>query len=360
MMLSWKKWDVHLLTCFPGFHRPCSGRGCVHRQSNLQNRMGALSPPGPQQFWWLMLHFGEHPYHLQGKMQTLSVAVKEFGIWWGLSPWIMMEVATLFRHSCKTHRSVLSASNKSAPANKPILVSYPILTVPFPARLPGLGCTTLTLSQMPTWKKLLCWCCQLPIWQKPTPITKDKQQEQSLTLFFSAVEIMACSTSVCHEGFSLFSLLCWAQCLLAPAEDAESRLRESKKKKKPKKVYQWIFYTINWRSFLPLSLQMAKPICGQLDSDALPSNWMNATLSLTAVINSHPVTIPGWDKNCGVWSKPLARECKNSTNFRMLWFLHWRSTKAMVVSRTGQQRCVCLCPKISHTLAGAVLLECHL
>lgn len=37
---------------------------------------------------------------------------------------------------------------------------------------------------------------------KPTPITKDKQQDQSLTLFSSAEDILACSTSVCHEGFT--------------------------------------------------------------------------------------------------------------------------------------------------------------
>lgn len=49
---------------------------------------------------------------------------------------------------------------------------------------------------------------------------------------FSAMEIMACSTSACHEGFKLFSLVRWARGLLTAAEDAESKCSASQKKKR--------------------------------------------------------------------------------------------------------------------------------
>lgn len=139
-----------------------------------------------------------------------------------------------------------------APANKSALASSfslppACLAAPFPAWLPGLGCTALTPSQTPTWKKLLHRRCQLPIWQKPTLITKDKQQEWSLPL-----------------GFQQWKL--WPV-LPAPAMKALSRppscaepgvfslqlrmLRVSAQPVRKRKGQQWVFFTINRKHFLP-------------------------------------------------------------------------------------------------------------
>lgn len=66
---------------------------------------------------------------------------------------------------------------------------------------------------------------------KANPNYKRQAAEAVSATGFSAMEIMACSTSACHEGFKLSSLLCWAQGLLTAAEDAESKHSASQKKK---------------------------------------------------------------------------------------------------------------------------------
>lgn len=65
---------------------------------------------------------------------------------------------------------------------------------------------------------------------KANPNYKRQAAEAVSATGFSAMEIMACSTSACHEGFKLSSL-CRAQGLLTAAEDAESKHSASHKKK---------------------------------------------------------------------------------------------------------------------------------
>lgn len=98
---------------------------------------------------------------------------------------------------------------------------------------------------------------------------------------------------------------------------------------------------------------MATPICGQLDLDASPSNWISSTPSVTSLITPpHPDTITGWDKGCRIWVKATCKGIeKTPTISTLLWFLSWRSLGAIVVSRTHRLCCVYFCQK-SHWHLG--------
>lgn len=184
-------------------------------------------PQGLSNFgdWSCIFAFGRAQnatYHSQRTVQTLSGVVE--GVWDLVRTHPMdsdrscqVAQAQLQDH---TNQCCQPVTNQLLQINPFLLILHPDNSLSSEAPRAGM----YSLDTLPN--AYLEEATVLPIWQKPIPITKDKQQDQSLTLFSSSVDIMACSTSVCHEGCSLFSLLCWTQGLLTPAEDAESRLRE--------------------------------------------------------------------------------------------------------------------------------------
>ena len=106
-------------------------------------------------------------------------------------------------------------------------------------------CTALTWSQTPTWKKLLHWCCRLPIWWKPTLITKDKQQEQSLPLGFQQWKLQPVQTVPAMKALS-----CPPSCAQPGVFSLQLRmLRLSTQQVKKRKGQRWVFFTINRKHF---------------------------------------------------------------------------------------------------------------